>query len=107
MGANDELRDLLCQERRDGVQRSKPAHTHRSGPVAVEHFQCPYCEPVWINVNWLLADVLPRDHTEATLELVARSGMREYFDPHTGEGLGAECFAWTAALALDLIAREA
>jgi len=63
--------------------------------------------PVWINVNWLLAEALPPEHVAVTLELVAHSGMREYFDPNNGEGLGAECFAWTAALALDLIARSA
>ena len=37
-----------------------------------------------------------------TGRLVERSGFFEYFDPHTGEGLGARDFSWTAALVLDL-----
>ncbi|HUS67272.1 MAG TPA: trehalase family glycosidase [Kofleriaceae bacterium] len=68
--------------------------------------------PTWVNVNWLLIDGLRRcgetaaaDRLAArTLELVQRAGFREYFDPLTGEGCGAEDFAWTAALAIDLLA---
>jgi hypothetical protein len=29
--------------------------------------------------------------------------MREYFDPLTGEGLGADEFSWTAAALLDIL----
>jgi hypothetical protein len=69
--------------------------------------------PAWINVNWMLIDGLVRagardaaDRLAArSLELIEHGGFREYFDPLTGEGLGAEDFAWTAALALDLLAR--
>jgi len=70
--------------------------------------------PVWINVNWMLVDGLSRaGAAEAaaalasrTIELVATSGFREYFDPLSGEGLGADDFAWTAALTIDLLARQ-
>jgi len=67
--------------------------------------------PVWVNMNWLIiqglrrygfdkeADVL-RDRT---LELVAKSGYHEYFNPLDGTGLGAKNFSWTAALAIDLL----
>jgi glycogen debranching enzyme len=66
--------------------------------------------PIWANLNWLLGRGLAQqgfaDEAEAlrrtTLELVARSGMREYYDPVTGEGLGAEDFSWTAAAVLDI-----
>jgi len=66
--------------------------------------------PTWVNMNWLIIDGLKRygfkDHaaalTESTLEMVARSGCYEYFDPLTGEPAGAPNFSWTAALALDL-----
>ena len=30
---------------------------------------------------------------------VAREGLREYYDPRTGKGLGAEDFAWSALAA--------
>jgi glycogen debranching enzyme len=67
--------------------------------------------PIWANVNWLLgrglrlqgfdaeADALQR----GTLELISGSGMREYFDPLTGDGLGAGDFSWTAAAVIDML----
>jgi glycogen debranching enzyme len=69
--------------------------------------------PVWINVNWMLVEGLRRagatqaaaEIASRTLELVTTSGFREYFDPLSGEGLGADDFAWTAALTIDLLAR--
>jgi len=39
-----------------------------------------------------------------TVDLVRRSGFREYYSPLTGEGLGAGDFSWTAALVLDHLA---
>ncbi|MDG4829170.1 hypothetical protein O7627_07600 [Solwaraspora sp. WMMD1047] len=68
--------------------------------------------PVWINVNWLLWRGL-RTHGRveraatlrtAMLDLIRSAGCYEYFDPGTGEGIGAAAFSWTAALALDLLA---
>jgi hypothetical protein len=51
-----------------------------------------------------------KDHanalTETTLEMVKRSGFAEYFDPVTGEPLGAHNFSWTAALVLDLLKQK-
>ena len=57
--------------------------------------------PSWVNVNWMLG----AEYDARTLELIERSGFREYYEPLTGEGLGAEGFTWTAALALDMLAR--
>ncbi len=70
--------------------------------------------PVWINLNWFAIVGLERYGftTEAqqlrrhTLGLVKKSGFREYYNPMTGAGLGAKNFTWSAALALDLCARE-
>ncbi len=65
--------------------------------------------PVWLNVNWMLeqgfraygqVDVADRLRGDG-LELARTSGMWEYFEPHTGEGLGGHTFAWSAALVLD------
>ncbi len=69
--------------------------------------------PVWINVNWMIADGLKRAGAERqarrmverSLDLIVKSGFREYFDATTGEGLGADSFGWTAALAIDFIAQ--
>lgn len=66
--------------------------------------------PSWVNTNWLIIEGLKNygyhEHadalTETTLEMVRNNGFAEYFDPNTGEPLGAMNFSWTAALALDL-----
>ncbi len=68
-----------------------------------------WCGPIWIQMNWLIAqglrrygyaaqaDALARD----SLTLIDQSGYREYYDPRDGSGCGATDFSWTAALALD------
>ncbi len=67
--------------------------------------------PAWVNTNWLIIDGLERygydGHAaalrETTLEMVAKSGCAEYFDPTTAEPLGVDNFSWTAALTLDML----
>lgn len=69
--------------------------------------------PTWLNLNWLIIDGLRRygyhDHadalTENSLEMVAKAGFAEYFDPIHGDPLGAADFSWTAALSIDLVNR--
>jgi hypothetical protein len=36
--------------------------------------------------------------------MIERCGCYEYYHPVTCEGIGAEEFSWTAALALDMLA---
>jgi hypothetical protein len=70
--------------------------------------------PVWANVTWLCAHALDLHGEPAAaatlreqmLEGVEAGGMREYFLPDSGEGLGAKDFAWTAALTLRELAAE-
>ncbi|HEU4965873.1 MAG TPA: trehalase family glycosidase [Candidatus Saccharimonadales bacterium] len=72
---------------------------------------CYWQGPAWVNMNWLIIDGLKRygfhDHAaalrESTLEMVAKGGCAEYFNPLTGDPLGAREFSWTAALAIDLL----
>ena len=67
--------------------------------------------PVWANLNWLLArglrghglDTAAAELEHTTVALVERAGMREYFDPVTGDGLGAAEFSWTAAAVTDIL----
>lgn len=71
--------------------------------------------PIWINVNWVLYHGLcdygfgdlARTLRRSLIALPRRSGFFEHYHPHTGEGHGAERFAWTAALVLDLLFEEA
>jgi hypothetical protein len=60
--------------------------------------------PTWINAAWLLWLGLRRlGYNEAAdnmanglIDAVEREGLREYYDPRTGKGLGAKDFAWSA-----------
>ena len=70
--------------------------------------------PTWINTNWLIIDGLRRygfdneaeNLLRKTLELVAKSGMWEYFSPTNAEPAGAPNFSWTAALTIDLLQKS-
>jgi glycogen debranching enzyme len=65
----------------------------------------------WVNMNWLIIDGLARlDFNnyaealkEATIELVTKSGIYEYYSPIDGSPAGSDKFSWTAALTIDLI----
>lgn len=67
--------------------------------------------PVWLNVNWLIYRGLQRygfsdlaaQVRQGILGLVRRSGFREHYDPLTGKGGGADDFAWSAALTIELV----
>jgi hypothetical protein len=70
--------------------------------------------PTWINAAWLLWTGLVRlgyrelagEWTERIVAAVEREGLREYYDPYTGRGMGARDFSWSA-LALELLDEEA
>lgn len=57
---------------------------------------------VWIGVNWFIYkgllnygfDRLAKQIKQSSVALIEKSGFREYFDPNTGEGLGAMNFSW-------------
>ncbi len=63
--------------------------------------------PTWVNSAWLVWLGMRRlgYETEAQqlasglIDAVAREGLREYYDPRTGNGLGARDFAWSALIA--------
>ena len=65
--------------------------------------------PTWINAAWLLwLGLLRLGYFEQAEELARRTGgavlsggLREYYDPSTGRGMGAPDFAWSA-LAIEL-----
>jgi glycogen debranching enzyme len=66
--------------------------------------------PTWINAAWLLWLGLVRlGYDDEAAEMAARirravagAGLREYYDPFTGEGMGATNFSWSA-LVMELL----
>jgi hypothetical protein len=62
--------------------------------------------PTWVNAAWLLWIGLARLGYDAQAEHMAqrlgatilRERLREYYDPFTGQGLGATDFAWTSLI---------
>lgn len=70
--------------------------------------------PVWLVVNYMIADGLARAGledaaariTQSSLDLIRESGFAEYYDPITGEPLGGGRFTWTAAMVLEFLSME-
>ena len=68
---------------------------------------------MWISMNWIAAEAaavygkhgLASDITAKTARLIAENGFREYYDPYTGKGMGAQDFTWPT-LVVDMIDRH-
>ena len=86
------------------VAASEPAFEPGGGPRPKRLY---WRGPTWVNSAWLLWLGLARLGYEeeaaaladGVIDAVAREGLREYYDPRTGEGLGAKDFAWSALIA--------
>ncbi len=60
--------------------------------------------PTWVNSAWLLwLGLLRLGYEEQAEELsrqiasvLIKSGLREYYDPYSGRGMGAPSFAWSS-----------
>ena len=63
----------------------------------------------WIAINWFIYKGLlnygfsdiAKQIQQSSINLIEKSGFREYFNPLTGEGLGAKNFTW-GGLVLDM-----
>jgi glycogen debranching enzyme len=115
-GCIDQERAEILVRALENAHRFGPAFPVPSVPLdsAWYNGKAYWQGPTWINMNWMIIDGLKRygfkDHAaalrESTLELIAKSGFYEYFDPVTGEPAGAPMFSWTAALTIDLYQRK-
>lgn len=69
--------------------------------------------PVWIGSNWFIVKGLKRYGyhgaanaiTNQSRLLLEKSGFREFYNPFSGEGYGAEGFTW-GGLVLDMLAQQ-
>ncbi len=67
--------------------------------------------PVWLIVNYMIADGLRRAGETAmvdrivadSLRLIEENGFAEYYDPMTGEPCGGDSFTWTAAMVVEFL----
>lgn len=104
------VRDLLATDRRQALLRNlaslrTPYGLATTAPTDQAYEPKRYWRgPIWVNMGWLFET--PPSFRETYVEQVRRTGFWEYFDPTTGEGLGAEAFSWTAALVLDALESE-
>jgi len=107
------LVEYLLDERRFWTALAPPAVALDEPSFSMrEHFnglRRYWRGPTWVNSAWLLWRGLVRlgyEEQAATIaraitETLAREGLREFYGPHDGRGMGAEDFAWSA-LALEL-----
>ncbi|TPE45618.1 trehalase-like protein [Pontibacter mangrovi] len=69
--------------------------------------------PTWVMFNWFIQEhLLEKGYTEeagnllqSVKQLISKSGFREYYDPFTGAGHGAEDFTWSG-LVVDMMERQ-
>lgn len=115
-GAIPEERAALIVKSIENEHTFGPAYPVPSAPLNLPRFSpvCYWQGPTWVNTNWLVIEGLSRygyrDHAaalrESTLELIGKHGFWEYFNPVSGDPLGARDFSWTAALAIDMLEAE-
>ncbi len=85
------------------VAASEPSYRPSGGHGPIRRY---WRGPTWVNTAWLAWIGLRRlGYEEAARELAAglvgaveREGLREYYDPRDGTGLGATDFAWSALI---------
>lgn len=86
------------------VAASEPSYEPDGGRGPIRRY---WRGPTWVNSAWLVWLGLRRLGFEREAErlasgvvgAVAREGLREYYDPRDGTGLGARDFAWSALVA--------
>jgi hypothetical protein len=96
-------------ERVDSWRHSVPGSIPTSQPDDPSFDPIRYWRgPVWVLVNWLVADGLLRaGFTERAARLRTETralvvqGFSEYYDPRNSAGIGGQSFSWSAALTLD------
>jgi glycogen debranching enzyme len=86
------------------VAASEPSYEPDGGRGPIRRY---WRGPTWVNSAWLVwlgmgrlgYEDEARQLAEGLIGAIAREGLREYYDPHTGKGLGAKDFAWSALIA--------
>jgi hypothetical protein len=85
------------------VAASEPSYEPGGGRGPIRRY---WRGPAWVNSAWLVWLGMRRLGYEneaarlaaGVIAAVAREGLREYYDPRSGRGLGARDFAWSALI---------
>jgi hypothetical protein len=86
------------------VAASEPSYEPDGGHSLIRRY---WRGPTWVNSAWMVWLGMRRLGYEeeaqrladGVIAAVAREGLREYYDPRTGRGMGAKDFAWSALVA--------
>jgi mannosylglycerate hydrolase MGH1-like protein len=97
-------REFLAPVAPPSVSISEPSYEPDGGRGPIRRY---WRGPTWVNSAWLVWLGLRRLGYEAEasrlasglIAAVEREGLREYYDPRDGTGLGARDFAWSALIA--------
>lgn len=97
-------REFLTPVAPPSVAASEPSYEPDGGPRLPRRY---WRGPTWINSAWMVWLGLRRlgyekeakQMARGLLDAVEREGLREYYDPRMGKGLGAKDFAWSALIA--------
>lgn len=88
----------------------EPANLLQKLQHLINRYQMVWRGPTWVNTNWFIARGL-RLHgrheiadelASKTADMVRKSGFWEYYNPMTGEGMGAPNFGWST-LVVDML----
>lgn len=85
------------------VPANDPSFSRRESTLGIRRY---WRGPTWINASWLvwlgLIRLGYREQADTLLQgligAVAAEELREYYDPYTGEGMGATDFAWSSLI---------
>ncbi|MBK5219761.1 MAG: hypothetical protein JJE35_08245 [Thermoleophilia bacterium] len=97
-------REFLTPVAPPSVAASEPSYEPDGGHGRIRRY---WRGPTWVNSAWMVWLGMRRLGYTAEAERLAdgviaacaREGLREYYDPRTGTGLGAKDFAWSALVA--------
>jgi hypothetical protein len=85
------------------VPANDPSFSRRESTLGIRRY---WRGPTWINASWLvwlgLIRLGYREHADMLREglsgAVAAEGLREFYDPYTGQGMGTTDFAWSSLI---------
>lgn len=103
-----ETRQRRMLQRVDSWRQAVPVPIPTTDPGAASFDPIRYWRgPVWVLVNWLVADGLSRSGQSdraaalgAGTRALVEGGFTEYYDPRNSAGIGGQGFSWSAALTL-------